>query len=326
MSRHPDVLMNITIDTEVDKSYDWTNPELESYTSVLNGIPDLLTPLFEKYGARPTYLLSSEVMEQPDCVKVLKEISNCELGTHLHGDVVEPHKTILDMRNKRIKEMQCSYSREIETEKLQNLTEIYRRAFRRAPKAFRAGRFGAGSNTISILERLGYTVDSSVTPYIFWNYAEGKADFRRACNHPYYPSEDDITTKGGSKILEVPVSIVPHYYYKLLDRMSRSISGSLCALNDMFYCIWISPVESDYFRLRYGINKSLRCDPDSHVLVLNMMFHSMDVIPGASPAIKADSKKNVVLKRLDSILELCERKNFKFATLSETVAHFPKDS
>lgn len=318
------VLMAVTIDTEVDKSPDWTNPGTETYRSVLHGIPNLLTPLFEKVGARPTYLLSDEVIRQEECVEVLRQTPSCELGTHLHGDVVEPQRTLLDVKNQYIREMQCSYSREVEGGKLRNLTQHFQRAFGTSPISFRAGRFGAGPNTIALLEELGYLVDSSVTPGILWNYKEGRADFRSACDQPYHPSYEDITKEGEAEILEIPVSIVPYPYQRLLDQLSRRMKGSLCSLPDMLYCVWISPSTSDFVRMMYGINHIMRRGGENTTVVVNLMFHSMEIIPGASPASRTEERARAILERLRRVLELGKQKGFEFVTLRETIPFFDR--
>lgn len=316
------VLMAVTIDTEVDKSPDWTNPGTETYRSVLHGIPNLLTPLFERVGARPTYLLSDEVIGQEECVEVLRQIPSCELGTHLHGDVVEPHRTLKDVRKQYIREMQCSYSREVEGGKLRNLTQHFQKAFRMSPSSFRAGRFGAGPNTIALLEELGYLVDSSVTPGILWYYKEGMADFRSACDQPYFPSYEDITKKGVAKILEIPVSIVPYPHQRILDQLSRRMNGLLCSLPDMLYCVWISPSNSDIVRMRYAINQIIRKGGENATVVVNLMFHSMEIIPGASPASRTEERARVILERLRRVLEIGKQKGFEFVRLKEIVPFF----
>ena len=79
----------ITIDTEINKSRNWRVSSNQSFSSVTEGIPEKLTTLFSKYGARPTYLLSSEVIRDDDCLSVLRSLKDCELGTHLHGDMID---------------------------------------------------------------------------------------------------------------------------------------------------------------------------------------------------------------------------------------------
>src|SRR5688500_8148340 len=84
----------VTIDTEVDKDANWRVSPAASFDSVRQGIPEVLTPLFDEFGVVPTYLLSAEVIEDAESRKVLGDLSRCELGTHLHGDFVEPNRRL----------------------------------------------------------------------------------------------------------------------------------------------------------------------------------------------------------------------------------------
>ena len=43
-------LMSVTIDTECDKSIDWSNSNPLTFRSVTEGIPDILQPLFKKFS------------------------------------------------------------------------------------------------------------------------------------------------------------------------------------------------------------------------------------------------------------------------------------
>ncbi len=58
----------ITFDTEIDKSKNWMVSSNERYSSVTAGIPEKLGTLFSKYGAKPTYLLSPELIRDETCV------------------------------------------------------------------------------------------------------------------------------------------------------------------------------------------------------------------------------------------------------------------
>ena len=72
--------MSVTIDTECDKSPDWSNSNPLTFNSVNEAIPQILQPLFESYSLKPTYFLSPEVIEDASCVKILSSIkNNCEL-------------------------------------------------------------------------------------------------------------------------------------------------------------------------------------------------------------------------------------------------------
>ena len=62
--------MSVTIDTECDKSPDWTNSNPLSFKSILDGVPNKLQPLFQAYGIKPTSFLSPEVIQDHNAPKI----------------------------------------------------------------------------------------------------------------------------------------------------------------------------------------------------------------------------------------------------------------
>ena len=316
----------ITIDTEIDKSPNWEISPAEKFLSVLDGIPNKLSPLFYCYNAKPTYHLSPEVIENQECVDVIKTIENCELSTHLHGDLIEPNKTIYKYANRRSSEMQCSYPKEIEYKKLKNLTELFIEKFGYAPTSFRAGRFAAGTNTINSLERLGYLVDSSVTPFIDWNLPEGRANFLNASDQPYFPDKQDIVRVGDSKVLEVPVSIITsrfkkHFQFSNNVKLNKYLD---IIANQLSPTYWLRPSFQSSQEMLYAIKRIIKKHHTKDIIVLNMMFHSMEIIPNASPYTKTDQDCYLFLRRIEDVLKYCVENNFQFATLSELYSYFKK--
>lgn len=309
------IFFTITIDTEIDRSLDWKVSEKETFFSVLEGIPKKLTPLFDKFAAKPTYFLSNEVMENNDCVNALKNIENCELGAHLHGDLIEPQRKIYGLSKAWTGAMQNSYTGEIEFQKLKNLTDLFFEKFGYKPKSFRAGRFAAGSNTIISLEKLGYLVDSSVTPGIDWNYPEGRANFIDAENQPYFPSKKNILKTGDSKILEVPVSIVGSEFRTPIKLFNKIVSK-------IFPIYWLRPSFQNSEEMIYVIKKIKNQNFEKKNIVLNMMFHSMEIIPSASPYTKTEKDCEDFLKKIEKVLEYCKINKFDFVTLSELYPYF----
>jgi hypothetical protein len=318
------VFFVITIDTEIDRSPDWKVSTNETFFSVLDDIPKELIPLFDQFGAKPTYLLSSEVIENKDCVTVLKNIDNCELGTHLHGDLIEPQRRIYKLYNTFTYEMQNSYPKEIEYQKLKNLTDLFVKKFGYAPTSFRAGRFAAGTNTINSLEKLGYLVDSSVTPCVDWDYPEGEANFLHASSQPYFPSKQDILKTGDSKVLEVPVSIVcsrfrRYLYYSGTTRMFRYLNIIINRISPIY---WLRPSFQSSEEMIYVIKKLMKQCQGRETIILNMMFHSMEVTPNASPYTKTEKECDEFLKRIEEVLEYSVKNKFRFVTLSELYPYF----
>jgi len=306
----------ITIDTEIDRSPDWRISSAETFFSVLKGIPEKLTPLFKKFEAKPTYLLSSEVVENNDCIDVLKNIENCEFGTHLHGDLIEPHKTVDKLSGAFVKAMQSSYSEEIEYQKLKNLTGLFVKKFGYQPKSFRAGRFAAGTNTINSLERLGYLVDSSITPGIDWNYPEGRANFLEAKEQPYFPNRQNFLKAGDLKILEVPISI--------FSSSLRELKIPARIREKLFPATWLRPSFQSLEEMLQVIKKLTKKHQRKEIVVLNMMFHSMEVIPGASPYVRTEKESKELLGKIERTLKYAKANRFKFMTLLELYPCYKK--
>ncbi|MCX6651585.1 MAG: hypothetical protein NT131_08040 [Methanomassiliicoccales archaeon] len=317
-------LLVITIDTEVDKSQDWKVSAEGSFRSVLQGIPELLEPLFQKYRAKGTYLLSNEVMEQDDCVHVLKSLKGAELGTHLHGELVGPQRWEGAMSGRRFDDMQLSYDYDLERMKMTVLTDIFRKKFDRAPVSFRAGRFGAGPNTAKILIELGYKVDSSITPGMDWDLPEGRANHMTAPNQPYYVDETNLSKEGNSGLLEAPVTIRTRWLRRMmhfssssavLRRMNRVVNGVMPA-------VWFRPsYHSERQMISVGQHE-MKKSTDRDTVLLNMMFHSMEIVPGASPYARTAEESRALFSRVEATLSWAQQQGFEFMTLSELPSYF----
>jgi hypothetical protein len=304
----------ITIDTEIDKSLNWKVSSDETFFSVLDGIPNVLTPLFYQFRAKPTYLLSSEVIENNDCVRVLKDVDNCELGTHLHGDLVGPQRRVFKLANNETSEMQCSYSKEIEYQKLRNLTILFKERFGHQPTSFRAGRFGAGINTIPILEELGY-------------YPEGRANFLKARIQPYFPHINNLLETGDSRVLEVPVSIISSRFRRNSSILNNTKVPILVRgiFSKIFPARWLRPSFQTSDEMLYVIKKLMKMYYANENIILNMMFHSMEIIPNASPYSKTEEECQLFLNKMGSVFQFCISNNTSFVTLSELYPIYVKN-
>ena len=78
---HSRAYLCVTIDTECDKGQGWRTQRPLAFAGVLEGVGRRLQPLFAEYRAKPTYLLSPEVMRDAASVELLRRIApNVELG------------------------------------------------------------------------------------------------------------------------------------------------------------------------------------------------------------------------------------------------------
>jgi hypothetical protein len=301
-------LVTVTIDTEVDKDATWRISSPATFRAVTDAVPALLTPLFERYGVVPTYLLSAEVIEDDAASDVLADLgSRAELGTHLHPQFVEPMRTLdaSTMAGRLADDIQAQCGREVEAAKLTSLTRLFRDRFGRAPTSFRAGRYGASRHTLELLAGLGYLVDSSVTPGLLWRYPEGRVDHRS-----WEPTPRWVETTAG-RILELPLSIraggclaAPlQRLPELGRRMGRKAFGRRAEHQ------WLRPSWNGAAEL-VGYAKA----SDEPVLVC--MFHNIELVAGASPYADDDAGVRRILAALEGFLAHCRARGDEFVGLT----------
>jgi hypothetical protein len=296
------IYLTITIDVEPDCTPTWHYSNPLRFNGVKVGIKEILQPLFNKYNVKPTYLINNVVLEDKESVETFKNLKGeFELGTHLHSEFIEPGKIFSDYAGKKGEMNQCFLNPEIEFEKLNNITKLFADNFGFMPKAFRAGRFSAGNNTIKCLKSLGYKVDTSVTPNINWcdKTREGNVDFTNAPVQPYHISDNNILKEDNNgSILEVPVTIIN------IKKIFRTRLQ------------WLRPHYSDYSDFR-KIFYTMKRKYKNKMLVLNMMFHNVEVIPNISPYTSSEAEVAEYLKSLEKFLQLMQKYNVKGATISE---------
>jgi hypothetical protein len=289
----PRAVLTVTIDCECDKGPGWKTRRPMAFRGIAEGIGRRLHPLFRKYRATPTYLLSPEVIRDERSAELLAGLSDCELGTHLHGEYAEPETSDPDETTA----FQRDYSPEIERGKLAYLTSIFERAFGKKPTSFRAGRFGIGPESLGILASLGYTVESSVTPFVDWSDKCPGLSFVGAPTQPYHPDPRDPKKPGASPLLEVPVTIRPRKLLRFLEpRWLRPTRGSKGALIEL---------------AREEMNAG------DGVVVLNCMFHNVEILPGTSPYAATESEAGAILGRLEALLAFAQTEGIEVVGLSE---------
>ncbi len=287
----------VSIDTEVDKGTDWRIADPATFRSVVEGVPEALSPLFDRYGAVPTYLLSAEVIEDDEASRVLARLgTRAELGTHLHAQFVEPQRQLWadTMAGKSADHIQSQYPDEVERAKLQTLTESFTARFGWRPTSFRAGRYGSSSRTLEFLAGLGYVVDSSVTPGLVWRYPEGVVDHRR------WPAGPRVVDTAAGPIVELPVSVqaggrlAP--MVAALPPLARRVTTRAIGARSTF--AWLRPSWA-----RPGDLAAYAATASEEVLVA--MFHSMEVVPGASPYATDRQGVERILHSLEELLRYC---------------------
>jgi len=282
----------ITIDVEPDCTVKWQRSDPLTFVNIETGIGGILHPHFVGHGLRPTYLLSPEVLKHGRSVEVLNALKDCELGTHLHSEYIGPDPRHEEPAGTRSSEFPCNLPDETEFGKIKSATELFNKCFGYYPRSYRAARFGADSGTFKFLAELGYNVDTSVTPHINWQ-SKGGPDFTGYPEQPYWIRE--------RKLLEVPVTIAGRRFPLLPDK---------------WFCYkWLRPSIMSCYEMRGLVDKFVA--ENQAGVVLNMMFHSMEIIPNASPYVRSKKGQARFLKKLKNVFGHLKKLDFEGRTLAE---------
>lgn len=312
------VMVFITIDTEEDLWSEY-RPEGNPVENI-SRLGDLQT-IFDRYDAVPTYLIDWPVASSDDAVRTLLDIferGGCEIGTHCHPWNTPPFEEVGDGR----RSMLGAISGDLAGRKIERLHRTIVERFGITPVSFRAGRWSMGPAAARTIERLGYRIDSSVTPGIDWRRIGG-VDYSRAPNSIYRfePDEFPVPASGG-RLVEVPATIgflqagrtVCGALWRGLDRAPFSRFHILGILDRMHILNfrWLSPETSsggDCIRLaRRKVASGRR--------YVNMVFHSNSLLPGVNPFVRDEGQRDELLNRIDKFCAYAVRSGYEFAPLS----------
>ncbi len=285
----------ITIDAEEDNWGGYANRAFT--TENITKLPELQA-LLDEFGAMPTYLVTYPVVQDERASAIIEEIlrrGRCEIGAHCHPWNTPPHEE----DGRRENRMLCSLPRELQYRKISHLHEAIRARFGVSPVGFRSGRWSYNADVASTLYRLGYTIDTSVTPYTTWMRYEGP-DFTQASPRPYRFTVDDVFREiPDGPLLEVPPTIgflQRHFALsnRILDAASRQplararLVGLLATLR-VVNKVWLSP-ELSTGKEMIGLARSMM---RNDYPLLNMIFHSTALQPGLTPFVRTsdDSRR-----------------------------------
>lgn len=309
----------ITIDTEEDN---WGVYRSEGHTvRNISQVPRLQA-LFDRYGAKPTYLVNWPVIMDQAACRIFKEIKlsgRCEIGSHCHPWNTPPIEEALNPSNS----MMCNLPERLVKAKMANLAAATSERLDVTPTSFRAGRWALGRFVAEALIENGYTVDSSVSPAVDWRDDFGP-NYTTADIKPYrFSPEDMLTPNGNGPLLEIPASVGFYQHHDAVLRKLRHalITSSLSRLHligilerlRLMNFRWLSPEltsAADMIKLaRAMIAKG--CP------ILNLSFHSTTLMPGMSPYVRSDTDLDSFLLRIEKMLEFAVQNDIEFSTLTE---------
>jgi hypothetical protein len=309
----------VTIDTEEDS---W-GPNYGGKETFLNieRIP-ALQELFDRHGVTPTYLVTYPVAASEMAVSILKGIQDdgrCEIGTHPHAWNTPP------VKEPRVEKDTILYNlpADLQFEKIHTLHRLIEKNFEKPPTSFRSGRWGMNREGFKVLEKIGYQIDSSITPYTDWSYISGP-DFSKNSPFPYRVELKDGNGKvGGSALYEVPPTIgYLQDNYEVCSSIDRMLSNSFLKyfhIKRFFNTVkilnkvWLSPEVSSVENMVSLVTRLRR----KNVGIINMFFHSQSLYPGLSPFVADELEREYFLCKIEYFLMVMNEMGVKSISLSD---------
>jgi hypothetical protein len=318
----------ITIDTEADDQWQRRGPVTIENIAFIPPFQEICV----RHGFPPTYLCTHDVVSDPAFDRLLIPLERqglAEIGAHLHPWTTPPLDEYWDQTPRAY-----AYASEIPTslfrQKLESLTAALQTKRARRPTSYRAGRWGFSAAHTQVLLDLGYVVDCSVTPLLTWQdngARERGQDYREAPAQPYYMAWGDPGRPGASSLVEVPVTVLQTN--RLMRRSAvltewyrRSRKHAVAkGLNRLFRVApqWFRPFrDMTPDRLMEVFRTARHLD----LPVIQMAFHSSELMPGASPHNRAPEDVARLHARLDEVFARLASEGVTGTVLSDYAAAF----
>jgi phosphatidylinositol alpha-1,6-mannosyltransferase len=255
--------------------------------------------IFSCYNIRPTYLVTYPIATDPAASGVLREYmtdGSCDIGAHLHPWVTPP----LQGNSEERLSFPGNLPPEQERDKLHQLTETIRATFGIQPTVYKAGRYGFGPSTASLLRDEGFLVDTSLIPRTR-HVASGGPDFSAFDYGPFWFGSS-------RRMLELPVTRalrglladrLPWVYTRAEEEpLSRLHAAALLARTGLAERITLSPEGSDLPAMR-RLTQTLLARGER---ILTLSYHSPSLEPGNTPYVRNAHDLAVFMDRLSGYL------------------------
>ncbi|MEW6140166.1 MAG: hypothetical protein AB1733_18235 [Thermodesulfobacteriota bacterium] len=288
----------ITIDVEEEglfrKSY-------ESRTDLTGNVECLakLDHVFRKHGIKPTLFVSYAVAVHSSHRAFLSDLARqwgAEIGIHLHHWNTPPLEP-LPFPQPTPSEL---IPVELLRAKFNNVLDVVRE-MNPNPVSFRMGRFNLGAKMFRVLEDSPIQVDSSIAPL---RTEYGGPDHLTAPSDPYFPDSSDPRRPGHSRILEVPITIVPIYpgigsLAEWISSLSQATKYLVRPATKYLASLSAQPMATGLRRLK----AAARLHQARQGRTLTLYFHSSELLPGGCPQHNTEADVTRFIDKIDAFLD-----------------------
>lgn len=271
----------LTVDTE--EEFDWSAP----FTRDRHGLTHVtrigrFQEFCEGLGVVPVYLVDWPIATSPLAIDIIGsavKAGRAEVGIQLHPWVNPPFEEAVGPFNSYAGNLPAH----LERAKFVALRNKIEEAFESPPMIYRAGRYGLGAVTSSLLRDTGVPIDSSVRANFDYRAGHGP-DYSR---HPLKPYWVD----SARELLELPLTTI---YWGMLRKQGRWVHpwlGRLPLLPGVFSRlgllerIALTPEGVTAEEALRGIDIAL----DDKLPLLVLSFHSPSLAPGHTPYVRNEA-------------------------------------
>ncbi|GAB5489443.1 MAG: hypothetical protein Pars2KO_30130 [Parasphingorhabdus sp.] len=271
----------ITIDTE--EEFDWSGPfERSGHTTVTVPMLERFQRFVEKYGIKPIYFVDYSIIEDDEAAAFLKnsaEAGNAIIGVHLHPWVNPPFDEEVNDHNS----FAGNLPKDLEEAKIVQLRNRIEERTGVVSNIYRAGRYGVGPNTVEILSKLGFQIDSSVRSRFDYSI-EGGPDFHHLGPEPFWLDDKKA-------LLELPLTTIFSGPFRQQSNLlsgvynRSSIANAALSKSKLLQRIPLTPEGISAREAKEAIDVAL--DDDLQLLVFS--FHSPSLSPGHTPYVQTEN-------------------------------------
>lgn len=291
----------LVVIVDAEEEFDWSNPLSRDNRSVQTMRAQHRTrEIYRRYKIVPTYAVDYPVVAQEAGYGPVMDMlgaGECDVGAQLHPWVTPPFEEEVGEETSYPGNLPGS----LEQRKLATLVDAIERRFGARPRLYRAGRYGTGSNTVSIIERMGFDIDCSVVPGVS-RWSSYAPDYSGGTAHPYWLQTE-------RPILELPVTVAPvgparhlgEEFYRTIHSehaMRLRLSG-LMARTGLLNRIRLSPEGSTLREARH-LTRSLW---ERGYRLFSLSYHSPSLEPGHTPYVRNQTDLDRFLAWIERYLE-----------------------
>jgi len=268
-----------TVFVDTEEEFDWSRPLARENraTEAMRALPQV-HDLFAAHGVPATYMVDHPIVTCPmsvDILRALLEDGRSAIGTQLHPWVNPPFDEEVVPRNSFVGNL----PRELEAAKLAVLTGAIASAFGRRPVMFRAGRYGIGPHSLSLLATDGYRIDTSMRSGYDYG-AEGGPDFTAIGNQAFWTGEGDLAELPLTTVYTGAARSGGAGLYGALGHVprGRGVAARLRLLSRVALTPEEMPIELALEAIRVAAGEGVR--------MLLFSYHSPSAAPGYTPYVR----------------------------------------